>query len=299
MSKVNVLLSSYNGERYIRPLIDSVLHQYNTTIELLVRDDGSQDHTQQILKEYAEKGLLHWYAGPNLLPARSFLQLLRDSSPEADYYAFADQDDYWLPEKISVATQALEKYREVPALYFCKTQLTDEHLKPISSPALTPYLTFAESLVYEFIPGCTMVLNRKLRDIINCYKPDYLPMHDVWIYSVAQAIGAKVIFDPKPHILYRQHGDNTIGQGQGEWHEWKRRYKRLIHQEHSRSRRAIELEKGYATEMPEANRLLLRHFISGKKSIEQRIRLAIDSRYRCANKYTYRLFQLSVLLNIY
>ena len=83
--------------------------------------------------------------------------------------------------------------------------MTDATLKPTGIIEIEPLLTFGESLVYEFIPGCTMVFNRKLRDIVNRYSPAYLPMHDVWIYSVALAVGAKIYFDKSPHILYRHH----------------------------------------------------------------------------------------------
>ncbi len=296
--KVNILLSSYNGEKYIREFLDSALCQEGVQVDLLVRDDGSKDSTLQILEEYKNKGLLHWYKGENLKPARSFMTLLNDSA-EADYYAFADEDDYWKPEKMRVAVEQLQEFENVPALYFSRTQLTDEKLNPIAGPVINPRLTFGESLVYEFIPGCTTVINRKLRNILNTYMPDYLPMHDVWVYSVALAVGAKIVFDKDSYILYRQHGNNTIGQGQGEMHEWKRRFKRLVNKEQSRSRRAVEIQKGFSHYMAEDNKLILSVFIAGKNSCSKRLKLITDKTFMCGNTNTYKLFQLAVLLNIY
>jgi len=124
-------------------------------------------------------------------------------------------------------------------------------------------------------------------------------MHDVWIYCIALAVGAKIVFDKTSYILYRQHGNNTIGQGQGELHQWKRRFDRLSHLEHSRFRRAEELRKGFYDIMTTENKLLLNEFINGKKGLGNKIKLIADKRFKCADMRTYRLFQLAVLLNIY
>ncbi|WP_278373110.1 glycosyltransferase family 2 protein [Segatella bryantii] len=298
MNKVNILLSSYNGERYIKEMIDSLLAQENVEIDLLVRDDGSTDNTPKILDEYQSKDQLTWYQGKNLKPAHSFMQLVKDSH-DADYYAFADEDDYWKPEKVSTGVEAIKPYDDIPALYFSRTQLTDENLNPIPGPIINPKLTFGESLVYEFIPGCTMVFNKKLRDIINLYTPSYIPMHDVWIYSVALAVGAKIVFDPNSYILYRQHSSNTIGQGQGEMHEWKRRFHRFVYSEHSRYRRAQEIWNGYNQMMCNENKDILKKFIDAKQSIVKRCKLIQDSRLEPSEKSVWRLFKIATLLNIY
>ena len=297
--KVNVLMSTYNGEHYIKQQLDSIMSQEKVDVDLLVRDDGSWDSTLGILQKYKEKGKLRWYKGENQGPARSFLTLLQDSSDDADFYAFADQDDFWKPEKLDVAVEKLKASKNVPALYFSRTQMTDATLKPTGIIEIEPLLTFGESLVYEFIPGCTMVFNRKLRDIVNRYSPAYLPMHDVWIYSVALAVGAKIYFDKSPHILYRQHGSNTIGQGYSIWHEWKRRIYRFTHSEHSRYHRSYEIRKGYFDFMSKENIGLLDDFINCKYNFLNRIRLCFDKRYDCSRKSTRRLFNIALLLNSY
>ncbi|MDO4161360.1 MAG: glycosyltransferase family 2 protein, partial [Prevotellaceae bacterium] len=280
-------MSTYNGERYIEEQIESILSQENVDCKLLVRDDGSTDKTTEILDSYQNKNMLTWYTGNNLGPARSFMQLLFDSD-EAEYYAFSDQDDYWKPEKLKVAVDSLCNYEDIPALYFCQTQLTDAQLNPIESVKINPLLTFGESLVYEFIGGCTIVMNRKLRDILIEYNPSYLPMHDVWVYSVALAVGAKIVFDKTPHILYRQHGTNTIGQGHSAIHEWKRRWKRFYSNEHSRYRRALEIRNGYSIHITTENKNILDSFISGHDNLFRRMKLLFDNRLECANINTGR-----------
>jgi glycosyltransferase involved in cell wall biosynthesis len=295
--KVNVLMSTYNGEKFLREQIDSVIDQTGVDVSLLVRDDGSKDHTTSILNDYKGEGKLDWYKSDNLGPALSFMHLLRDSN-DADYYAFCDQDDFWQKDKLQTAAGMLET-TDGPALYFSRTQLTDAELHPTSIVEIDPRLTFGESLVYEFVPGCTMVLNRKLRDMVNKYMPAYLPMHDVWVYSVALAVGSAIFFDKTPHILYRQHTSNTIGQGRGQWHEWHRRFDRLTHSEHSRYRRACEIKKGFSDVMTSDNAKLLDKFISAKHNAVKRLQLCFDNRYDCARKDTRLLFNISLLLNTY
>lgn len=110
-----------------------------------------------------------------------------------------------------------------------------------------------------------MVFNKELRDIVNTFRADFVPMHDIWIYSIALAVKAKVVFDPQPHILYRQHGDNTIGQGQGQMHEWHRRLKRL--NSHERYRQACELLRGYAPFMGSDELDTLSTFVNARQSL--------------------------------
>ncbi len=297
-SKVTILMSTYNGERFLNEQIDSILQQEDIETCLFVRDDGSEDKTISMLKQYQKAHVLRFYQGHNLGPAMSFMNLLMEA-PATDYYAFSDQDDFWEKDKLSVAIDSLRKYPDEPALYFGRTQLADKKLNILPSPELAPKLTFGESLIHEFIPGCTMVLNNKLREIVNTYQPDYIPMHDVWIYSIAQAIGARIIFDPHPHILYRQHADNTIGQGYSIWHEWKRRWKRISSDEQSRSRRANELIRGYSKYIDKERLSLLHSFVDGKQSLLQRLRLLGDKRLRCTNRTTQILFWINILINKY
>ena len=299
MKGVMVLLSTYNGERFLEEQLESIVAQKGVRPSIVVRDDGSTDGTCAILDKWQDKRLLRWYDGPNMGPARSFLSLLSNCG-EADYYAFSDQDDYWMPEKLEAAIGKLTRYGDEPALYFSQTQLADMDLKEIDSVIIDPLLTMGEALVYQFIGGCTMVMNRRLRDIVNRYTPLYVTMHDVWIYEVAQAIGAHIEFDRVPYILYRQHGDNVIGQTTSQAAHWKDRTGRAVRREwHARSRLAQEVYDGYHEFMTEENIRTVRDFIDGKKHLRKRLRLLTDERYRCADAATYRYFRLAVMLNVY
>lgn len=297
-SKITVLMSTYNGEKYLTEQIESILNQRNVDINLLVRDDGSTDQTLTILKKYQEKGALEFYTGKNLGPQRSFLHLLQNA-PQCDYYAFADQDDVWLEDKLYSGISQLENAKGKPALYFSQTQLTDENLRPIPSIIIHPKLTFGEMLVYKFIGGCTMILNHPLRKVIGTFIPVNMPMHDLWVYSIALAADAHVVFDPNSHILYRQHGNNTIGQGQGFIYEWTLRLKRFATKKNDRYSQAQELANGYLSIMSEKNATLLKLYLEGKQNWRKRLSLMTNKELRCADRITQILFWINVVCNKY
>ena len=297
--KVLVLMSTYNGERYLREQIDSILGQQGVEVSLLVRDDGSSDATLTILDEYKTSGQLDYYCGSNLGPARSFMHLLQNA-PASDYYAFSDQDDKWMDDKLLSATAALEGHESEPALYFSQTQLVDAELNKIPSVIIRPKLTFGESLIYKFIGGCTMVMNHRLREAVAGFMPEIMPMHDIWIYSIALGIGAFVHFDSRPHILYRQHGDNTVGLGQGAAYEWKKRFRRFTAAKNDeRYLQARELSNGYHDKLTAPNAALLTLFLEGKTSVAKRFRMLTCSSLRCADRTTQLLFWINLLFNKY
>lgn len=290
-----VLMSTYNGEKYLRQQIDSILGQQGVAVKLLVRDDGSHDATLSILDEYKEKGLLDYYQGENLGPARSFMHLLQNA-PASDYYAFADQDDVWLPEKLSVAVNNLSEHEYEPALYFCQTQLVDEKLNGLDNIRINPKLTFEEALIYQFVGGCTMVLNRNARDVVSTYSPKFLCMHDTWIYTVILAVGGYVHFDATPHILYRQHGNNAVGQGD-RLRETRRSLKRFCNNENERYHIAKEVKNGFYISMPQEHKISLDLFLQAHDSLSSKIKIITNRKMRSGSKRTNFLFWTNVLLN--
>ena len=289
--KVAVLMSTYNGEKYLREQIDSILGQQGVEVSLLVRDDGSSDATLTILDEYKKAGRLDYYYGGNLGPARSFMHLLQNA-PASDFYAFSDQDDKWLDDKLITAITKLEGHESEPALYFSQTQLVDAELNPIPSVIINPKLTFGESLIYKFIGGCTMVMNHRLREAVGSFMPEIMPMHDIWIYAIALGIGAFIHFDPTPHILYRQHGNNTVGLGQGAAYEWKKRFRRF-------TAKNDEDSGGYDDKLTAPNAALLTLFLEGKTSVTKRLKMLTCKSLRCADRTTQLLFWINLLFNKY
>ena len=297
MKKTTILLSTYNGEKFLREQIDSILSQKGCELQILVRDDGSIDSTTDILDEYQNKGLLKWYRGENLKPARSFMELLKNS-PESDYYAFSDQDDYWLDNKIETAVNKIELSSK-PALYFSQTQLTDENLNPIKTSKITPYCSLGEALMIFYASGCTFVFNKKLRNIILEYTPAYISMHDNWLYTVCLAIGGYVYFDKSYHILYRQHSNNVIGLNNTFIKTQKIRLIRLIEGKRERSNIAKELLKGYSKYLNENDKKLIFQAANAHESIVSRIKLIFNKDFKCKSLKNNIISRIAVLLGVY
>ncbi|MBQ3538524.1 MAG: glycosyltransferase family 2 protein [Bacteroidaceae bacterium] len=295
---VQVLMSTYNGMQYIREQLQSIYAQQGVDLSLLVRDDGSTDGTLQLLDEEQQAGRLSWYSGKNLGPAFSFWDLLHNA-PEAPYYAFCDQDDVWDADKLAVAVAAMEGDGDKPALYFCQTRLVDERLNEIESVKISPLLTYGESLMYNFVTGCTMVLNSAMRRELLAYKPSFIRMHDIWIYNVAQAIGAAVHFDSVPHMSYRQHGGNAVGQINSVSFVWKNRWKRIKKNERIRSRLAQELLNGYGAKMSPRNRALTKLAAGYHKGVSPWMRLLFSRSLRCAPLSTNVTGRIAILLGIF
>ena len=213
--KVIVLLSSYNGEKYIREQLDSLVAQQLQPYRIIVRDDGSKDDTQAILEEYASKyPFIRYYTGENKGVARSFWDLI-ENTEEGDYYALCDQDDVWFPDKLSRAVECLKQEdNNMPLLYCSKYTLTDKDLNPLDSDVspLYNFSDFPHALIYHTAPGCTFVFNEVARKQVVRYdvNKEYCLIHDAIIHKVVTLYG-KMILDQESHMYYRQHGDNQIG----------------------------------------------------------------------------------------
>lgn len=214
MHKVQILLSSYNGEKYIRQQLDSIFNQEGLELHCLVRDDGSTDNTLDVLYEYQNKyDKLEVIRGHNIGYKASFMKLM-DKSGEYDFYAFADQDDVWLPSKILKATEQISDVGgESPVMYHSNCTLVDSNLNYIAmlhtKDIITPS-SKVKALVQGFVHGCTMVFNYDARNLILKYNPKKETAHDFWIPLIFVYLG-KIIYDKESYILYRQHSDNVFG----------------------------------------------------------------------------------------
>ena len=209
---VAVLLSTFNGARYLEELLASVVSQECVEVSVLVRDDGSTDETLQILREWAgRRSRFRVIQGDNVGFNRSFFELLK-AAPPADFYAFADQDDVWLRDKLQRATQSLSALKQdVPALWGSTTLVVNEELTPV--PYRKPRATrpsLENALVENIIPGHTAVLNPAAREAVLSTLPLESGTFDSWTYKVVAAAGT-VIRDFRASVLYRQHPANAIG----------------------------------------------------------------------------------------
>jgi glycosyltransferase involved in cell wall biosynthesis len=240
--KIQILLSTHNGERYLREQLDSFLALDNYgEAKVLVRDDGSTDGTPQILAEYAERHGFEIIRGENMGFVVSMFELFRHSDPACAYFATSDQDDVWLPDKLSAGIRALEKLpADMPLLYGSATQPVTENLTLVGKPFTAPRgVSFYNAMVQNVVPGHTQILNRPLVDVLLSGDVRHATVIDWWIYLLASGVG-QVIYDAKPRVFYRQHGSNAIGSETSKTRLWRGRAKRILENRLSMATRQLQ-----------------------------------------------------------
>jgi glycosyltransferase involved in cell wall biosynthesis len=220
---VDVLLATYNGGRFLRELLESVVRQTHADWRLIVRDDGSKDNTVDVVNEYAGKlpskvTLVEDDAG-HCGACLSFARLIEHST--SDYIMFCDQDDVWLPGKIKLTLgKMLEMEKQhgkgAPLLVHTDLKVVDRGLNPVSDSFWEyQYLdpekgrTLNRLLIQNAVTGCTVLINKALKSLCTGI-PGEAVMHDWWIALVAASFG-EIGHVPEATILYRQHGRNDIG----------------------------------------------------------------------------------------
>jgi hypothetical protein len=282
--EVEVLLATYNGERFLREQIDSILAQDYPALRILARDDGSSDATPAILTEYASTFPGRFHVMPAAHPTGSakanFLELMKAAA--SGFVCFADQDDVWLPDKVSRsmdAMRALERQHSAgsPLLVFSDLRVVDDELKTIAPSMWRQAGTDPRSarrlerlVGRSVVTGCTLTINRRMLELARRMPPEAI-MHDRWIALISAAMGAAAIL-PGQTVLYRQHAANVIGAAAFDdsaagiarraTAPTGRRLERL------RSERQAEaLRQVYGEEMPERSRHLLEAYLrSGSSS---------------------------------
>lgn len=220
---IDVLLASYNGEEYIDEQILSLEEQTLNHFDILISDDASTDSTIKHIHEYQLR-----YANIHLLEnhphfgdaRRNFLFLAHQS--QAQYAMFCDQDDYWLPSKVELTYQKMklleEQYGvETPLLVFTDMRVVDSSLRSIddsfeSYSNIDPNRTDFKQVISQSLgAGCTMMVNRKLLNVLKKTPPDqFMIMHDWWMTLIAAAFG-HIGYVAQSTSLYRQHEDNSVG----------------------------------------------------------------------------------------
>ena len=218
MEKIDILMATYNGEKYLKEQIESILHQTYQNFRLIISDDHSTDKTIEILKEYQEKEsrITVYYQEKNLGYIKNFEFLL--SKVENKLYMLSDQDDVWLPEKIEKTYDELLSTHS--DLVYGDLIVVDENLKQIDSSFMKLKKTFEKAskytdykavFLYNCVTGCTILSKSEFLPKILPFPTgvNYVP-HDFWIALIV-GMNGKITFMQEKYILYRQHGNNQIG----------------------------------------------------------------------------------------
>lgn len=220
--KAEILLATYNGEKYIREQIDSILHQKDERWHLTLSDDGSSDGTPVILDEYVRKHpqkISRVYSGRRFGNARDhFYWLIGQCS--AEYMLTCDQDDRWYEDKLGKTLEALlcaEREQKGPLLVFSDQTPTDAQLNPLVPSLMRyqnqffEYFDYRSILMQNVVTGGAMGFNRALANLaLQCRDLSGTIMHDWWLAVVAARFG-KIVYIDEALGDYRQHGHNSVG----------------------------------------------------------------------------------------
>ena len=216
---VCVMMSTYNGEKYIKEQLDSIFIQQEVEVKLFVRDDGSLDSTVEIIKEYSKRYPVSIYCdGENVGPGESFMRLVYKCAniPKIEYYAFADQDDIWFSDKLHIAIEAIKKSGDDKPILYCSNQYIYVDGRNEGIRHKEPQrVDLISHMTKNTIAGCTFVFNKALAKLVaEVERTDSriikYRLHDAWLMLVAIVCG-KVIYDGTSHMLYRIHSENTVG----------------------------------------------------------------------------------------
>ena len=223
--RVAVLLCTYNGEKYLAEQLDSLIGQTYENFVCYVHDDGSKDRTMQILEEYKQKMqdrlVITQYQNDRHSASYNFCSLTKyaDEKLDEQYIMFCDQDDVWLPEKIEKAVDAVKSAEAdgEPALSYCDQKIVNERLEVMFNSndeiirRTEADKSFKRIVFRNIACGCCICINRPLlRLVCEGMDIDDVVMHDWWVMLVAEAAG-NVVYVPESLMLYRQHGNNSLG----------------------------------------------------------------------------------------
>lgn len=302
LPRVLVMMASYNGERFIEEQITSVLMQQDVDVTLWIADDGSTDATVEICERISlsADNVVFVQNERNLGCAKNFMHMLGEADKNAfDYFAFSDQDDYWLPEKLIVAVRALENING-PALYYSNIENVDVNLENgwmCRNPHYPHYLDKGLALVQTSAGGCAQVFNAELAKLVACDLDEYPRLHDTWVQLVAQFCGTVVPDMRHSYIKRRISGDNLEGVGKYDMKgRNKARWAFFGSNKHCASKVAQQVLDEYEKHLTAGDKAMLEKLARCPISVRDRFSVMFDGRF-----HSYRLrgtlfFKLRVLL---
>lgn len=305
--KIAVMMTTYNGEKYVKCQIDSILNQdLDYDLTLMIRDDGSTDKTVEIIQSYQDERI-ELFCEKNVGINGGFFELIRIASllpEEYTFFSFSDQDDQWDPDKLRIATELItaEKDNSKPILYCSASLHVDENLNPLEPKTkreIKP-LSLYNTIIQTVVPGHTYVFNRALLKVLSSpHDLSRINLYDSFILNTANIIG-KIIYDPYRHTNYRQHSKNACGFTENIFKWTHQRIKRFFKGETKRYAKQIEyiyeLYQGVISN-EEANEI--RSFLIMRKNFLSRMKYICKSRFYRQKKWQTFLFRIIYVLGGY
>lgn len=279
--KTAILLSTYNGERFIERQIDSLLEQTHRPDILLIRDDGSRDKTIAVAlaKLLGSPCQVELDQGNNIGPERSFIELsVRALSTDADVFFFCDQDDIWESNKIERFLTEFPDVSPQPFAVFSRLRLVDEFNKTIKLSNIPRACGLGNALVENIMTGCALACNRQALSELVKFRDAPPTLHDHLIYLVTSVYGKQVFID-EPLTRYRQHGSNVVGYSTNITTSFLKRARRIYSGTgYSKSNIANSLLMHMAAQMTPDQRQTIELVSRCPVSLKARIELAASNR---------------------
>lgn len=281
MKTVTVVMSSYNGAKYIKRQIESIYRQKGVGINCFIRDDGSSDDTLTVLSELQKKyENLSFVCGENVGWERSFFLALK-LAPLADYYAFADQDDVWFDTKIINGINQIEKYAEDEvAMFHCNKISVTEDFSPLpyQIKRLNSPLNRKNAVIQEYAQGCSIIFNNMAKKLITKKEPKEKIAHDFWAGLICFLFG-HVVYDENPYFYHISYGHNASGEG----HlikSWKKRFSMFFKSEKVYYLPSLDLLSDAYIDLLTSNDIkFLQCTVDYKKNVISKIKLLCSSQF--------------------
>lgn len=308
--RVLVMMSTYNGERFLEEQIESILAQEGVEVSLQICDDCSSDSTVIICRRYAEShGNVSFSQNrANKGFCMNFMDMVY-SAPvgKFDYFAFSDQDDYWLPDKLAHAVGHLEEAGGPCALYYSDVRNYPEDLSGEGSGDYYVYEGYEHNLKALFVnnwaSGCTMVFDRGLCGLLQGFTPSSFPVpyHDIWVHMVALSCGTVAGELGESFLKRRIHGNNLEGEstlGAIDGNRVKSFLSSLAKKRsHNQSKMVELLLEGFSEQMHPESRKVAEQFVSMRYSFPARVRNFFDPQYCRPNRVEHAILKVRILFN--
>ncbi len=215
--QIVILMAVYNGQKFLKEQLDSIINQSFPFWKLIIRDDGSTDKTKEIIDEYSSRDyrieIITCRKG-RLGACANFSELL-SYAKDYKYIAFCDQDDIWMKNKLETQMSTINEIEaahgcDIPILLYGTYFFIDAEGNRIDLPVPDYSATsdFRYLMSHNCLYGCTMLINNKLYRYV-CNIPHAAENHDYWIALIAESLKAKIQYIPEPLLLYRKHANNV------------------------------------------------------------------------------------------
>ena len=294
--KVLVLLATCNGEKYLRQQLDSIYAQEDVEVSIFATDDGSTDSTIAILEEYKKNHSLtiHHHGEPHEFTYNFIDAIFANKNTSFDYYAFSDQDDVWMKEKLSSAIEMLKKNSK--SVYSSNLTIVNENLdgETLMNDDSIQRCNKYNAVFENVATGCTIVFSKAFLDLLVRYYPKNIYLHDYWVYLLA-IYTDNYVYDSRSFIKYRQHGCNQIGDSSKKG--VKTYYKRFKASKGHQRALCEQLLEGYRDIIGEENASIVEVMAGYKKKFSYRWKLMFSRNYKKRKHNFFKVIKL--LLNKY